>query len=307
MPEVRQTATSQLRQLLEAGRFVVTAEITPPLSCLPQDVIDKAQPLKGLADAVNVTDGAGARPHMSATAAAFFLLQMGIEPILQFTCRDRNRIALQSALLGAAAVGIRNLLLLGGDDPKAGDQPETKPVFDLDSRRLIETARLMRDRQELPTGRKIAGKPEFFIGAADMPIDPPPGWRPDALRAKIAAGAEFVQTQFCMDANVVRRYAARLKDEGITERLFLLIGIAPLRSARSARWMCNHLFGTIIPEAIITRLEQAADPAAEGRRICVELMQELSEIPGVAGVHIMAPGNDAAIPDVITAFRKSKG
>ena len=307
MPEVRQTATSQLRQLLEAGRFVVTAEITPPLSCLPQDVIDKAQPLKGLADAVNVTDGAGARPHMSATAAAFFLLQMGIEPILQFTCRDRNRIALQSALLGAAAVGIRNLLLLGGDDPKAGDQPETKPVFDLDSRRLIETARLMRDRQELPTGRKIAGKPEFFIGAADMPIDPPSGWRPDALRAKIAAGAEFVQTQFCMDANVVRRYAARLKDEGITERLFLLIGIAPLRSARSARWMCNHLFGTIIPEAIITRLEQAADPAAEGRRICVELMQELSEIPGVAGVHIMAPGNDAAIPDVITAFRKSKG
>lgn len=307
MPEVRQTATSQLRQLLEAGRFVVTAEITPPLSCIPQDVIDKAQPLKGLADAVNVTDGAGARPHMSATAAAFFVLQMGIEPILQFTCRDRNRIALQSALLGAAAVGIRNLLLLGGDDPKAGDQPETKPVFDLDSRRLIETARLMRDRQELPTGRKIAGKPEFFIGAADMPIDPPPGWRPDALRAKIAAGAEFVQTQFCMDANVVRRYAARLKDEGITERLFLLIGIAPLRSARSARWMCNHLFGTIIPEAIITRLEQAADPAAEGRRICVELMQELSEIPGVAGVHIMAPGNDAAIPDVITAFRKSKG
>jgi methylenetetrahydrofolate reductase (NADPH) len=307
MPEARQTATSQLKQLLQAGRFVVTAEITPPLSCVPQDVIDKARPLKGLADAVNVTDGAGARPHMSATAAAFFLLQMGIEPILQFTCRDRNRIALQSALLGAAAVGIRNLLLLGGDDPKAGDQPETKPVFDLDSRRLIETARLMRDRQELPTGRKIAGKPEFFIGAADMPIDPPPGWRPDALRAKIAAGAEFVQTQFCMDADVVRRYAARLQDEGITERLFLLIGVAPLRSARSARWMCSHLFGTIIPEAIITRLEQAADPAAEGRRICVELMQELSEIPGVAGVHIMAPGNDAAIPDVITAFRKSKG
>jgi methylenetetrahydrofolate reductase (NADPH) len=307
MPEARQTATSQLKNLLKAGRFVVTAEITPPLSCIPQDVIEKAQPLKGLADAVNVTDGAGARPHMSATAAAFFLLQMGVEPILQFTCRDRNRIALQSALLGAAAVGIRNVLLLGGDDPKAGDQPDTKPVFDLDSRRLIETARLMRDRQELPTGRKIAGRPDFFIGAADMPIDPPPGWRPDGLRAKIAAGAEFVQTQFCMDAGVVRRYAARLADEGITEQLFLLIGIAPLRSARSARWMCNHLFGTIIPEGIITRLEQAPDPAAEGRRICVELMQELSEIPGVAGVHIMAPGNDTAIPDVIAAFRKSKG
>lgn len=294
---------AEFEKRLKAGQFVITAEITPPLSCNPDDVMQKALPLRGLADAVNLTDGAGARPHMSATAAAFFLIQAGIEPILQFTCRDRNRIALQSGLLGAAAIGIRNVLLLGGDDPSAGDQPETKAVFDLDSRRLMETARIMRDRRELPTGRPIAGEPDFFIGAADVPIDPPPGWRPDNLKSKIAAGAQFVQTQFCMDASVVRRYVGRLREEGITEQIHLLVGLAPLRSARSARWMCHHLFGTIIPDALIDRMEQAADPGAEGRRICIELMEEFAEIPGIAGAHIMAPGNDTAVPEVIAAVK----
>jgi methylenetetrahydrofolate reductase (NADPH) len=300
-------STSRLQARLEAGAFVITAEITPPLSARAEDVTAKALPLKGLADAVNVTDGAGARPHLSATAAAFFLLQNGIEPVLQFTCRDRNRIALQSSLLGAAAMGIRNILLLGGDDPKAGDQPDTKAVFDLDSKRLIETARIMRDRHELPTGRKIAGEPHFFIGAADVPIDPPAGWKPDGLAAKIDAGAQFVQTQFCMDAGVVRRYTARLADAGLGDKLKLLIGVSPFRSAKSARWMVSHLFGTLIPEATMTRLEKATDPAAEGQKICVELMQELAAIPGVAGAHVMAPANDAAIPDVINAFRATAG
>ena len=296
--------SSRLEDRLRSKKFAITAEITPPLSCRPDDVTRKALPLRDLADAVNVTDGAGARAHMSATAAAFFLLQSGIEPVLQFTCRDRNRLALQSGLLGAAAVGIHNVLLLGGDDPSAGDQPETKAVFDLDSRRLIETARIMRDRRELPNGKPIAGEPRFFIGAADMPIDPPPEWRPDGLRAKIAAGAQFVQTQFCMDGDIVRRYVGRLHDAGVTEEIFVLIGISPLRSARSARWMRQHLFGTIIPDAMVVRMEGATDPEQEGRRICVELLQELARVPGVAGAHIMAPGNDAAVPDVIAAFRK---
>ena len=297
-------SASRLAERLRAGAFAITAEITPPLSCNPDDVTDKALPLRGLVDAVNVTDGAGARAHMSATAAAFFLMQSGIEPILQFTCRDRNRLALQSGLLGAAAVGIRNVLLLGGDDPSAGDQPETKAVFDLDSRRLIETARIMRDSRALPNGRAIAGAPQFFIGAADLPVDPPPDWRPDALKAKIAAGAEFVQTQFCMDLEIVRRYVGRLRDHGITDQVAILIGVSPLRSGRSARWMRHHLFGTIIADAIVKRMDEAADPSAEGRRICVELLQGLKDIPGVAGAHIMAPGNDAAVPDVIAAFRK---
>jgi methylenetetrahydrofolate reductase (NADPH) len=289
-------------QRLAAGRFVITAELMPPLSCNPDDLIAKALPLRGLADAVNVTDGAGAHAHMSATAAAALLIAAGIEPILQLTCRDRNRIALQGELMGAAALGVRNLLLLRGDDPTAGDQPDAKPVFDLNSRTLTETAHAIRDGK-LPHGTKVGGAAPFFIGAADIPIDPPPGWEPDSLKTKVVAGAQFVQTQFCMDVGIVRRYAARLADAGLS--VFLLIGVNPLRSARSAAWMRNHLFGTIIPDALVARLEQAEDATAEGRKICIETIEEFSLIPGVAGVHIMAPGNDAAIPEVITAVRRT--
>jgi methylenetetrahydrofolate reductase (NADPH) len=288
---------------LRAGRFVMTAEVAPPVSSDMQDLLRKAVPLRGLADAVNVTDGAGARAHMSALAAAAMLIGAGIEPILQITCRDKNRIALQSELMGAAALGVRNLLLLTGDDPKAGDQPETKPVFDIDSKTLIETARRLRDQGELPTGRKVAGNAAFFIGTADAPIDPPAAWQPASLRTKLTAGAQFVQTQFSMDAAVVRRYIAALTDAGITKEVGILIGVNPLRSAKSAQWMKDHLYGTIIPEALIARMEKAADPAREGVRICVDLIEELATIPGIAGVHIMAPGNDAAIPEVIAAAR----
>ena len=292
-----------LRERLRQGRFVMTAELVPPLSCDARELLHKAAALKGVADAVNVTDGAGARAHMSALAGASLLFRAGIEPILQMTCRDKNRLALQSEMMGAAALGVRNLLLLSGDDPKSGDQPETKSVFDVDSRTLIDTARQLRDDGTLPTGRKVAGKAEFFIGAADMPIDPPEGWQPNALAAKINAGAQFAQTQFCMNASIVRRYVAALEKAGITKKLALLIGVNPLRSAKSARWMKHHLYGTIIADTYIARLEQAADPAREGLRICVELIEELATIRGVAGVHIMAPGNDAAIPEAIKAAR----
>ena len=283
----------------------MTAELAPPVSCDAGDLLRKAEALKGVADAVNVTDGAGARAHMSALAAATLLIGAGVEPILQLTCRDKNRIALQSELMGAAALGMQNLLILTGDDPKSGDQPETKPVFDVDSRTLMETARRLRDEGTLPTGRKVEGKAAFFIGAADMPIDPPDGWQPNGLLAKVKAGAQFAQTQFCMDAGIVRRYAAALEKAGITTELSLLIGVNPLRSAKSAAWMKSHLFGTIIADALIERMEKAADPAREGVRICVELIEEFSTIPGIAGVHIMAPGNDAAIPEVIAAARAS--
>jgi methylenetetrahydrofolate reductase (NADPH) len=288
---------------LRAGRFVMTAEVAPPVSCSAQELLRKATPLRGLADAVNVTDGAGARAHMSALAAAAILMEAGLEPILQITCRDKNRIALQSELMGAAALGIRNLLILTGDDPKAGDQPETKPVFDIDARTLLETARRLRDEGKLPTGREVGGKAAFLLGAADSPIDPPAGWQPTSLVAKAAAGAQFVQTQFCMDAGIVRRYAARIAEAGLTPQLSILVGINPLRSARSARWMKSHLFGTIIPDAFIARMEKAADPVREGIRICVDLIAELAAVPGIGGVHVMAPGNDAAIPAVIAEAR----
>jgi methylenetetrahydrofolate reductase (NADPH) len=293
-----------LQQKLAAGQFVITAEVTPPVTCSRAELLEKALPLKGLADAVNVTDGAGARPHLGAMTAAMMLHDEGIEPILQLTCRDRNRIALQSDLLGAAASGIRNLLTLRGDDPAAGDQPETKAVFDLDSQALLETARRLRDHGELPSGRMVTGRADFFLGAADTPIDPPPEWQPTSLIGKAAAGAQFVQTQFCMDADVLRRYVARLAEHGLDKKLSLIIGIAPLRSAKSARWMKEKLFGTIMPDALIDRMERAADPIAEGKRIAIELIEQIAQMPQIGGVHIMAPNNDGVVPAVITEAKK---
>jgi len=297
--------SSALEQSLRAGAFVLTAEVVPPASCDPDDLLKKALPLRGLADAVNVTDGAGARAHMGATAAAAILLRNEIEPILQLACRDRNRIALQGELMGAAALGIRNLLLLRGDDPTQGDQKDAKPVFDLDSRALTEMARAMRDTGTLPHGQKVAGSPRFFLGAADAPIDPPPDWQPTTLAGKIGSGTQFIQTQFCMDIDVVRRYVARLGEAGLIDGIFLLIGVNPLRSARSALWMRANLFGTIIPDELIERLEEARDPASEGIRICGDFIDQLVETPGVAGAHIMAPGNEPAVPRLISAMRQT--
>ena len=297
-------ATSTLRDKLNAGRFVLTAEVTPPLSSDPADLLPRAAPLKGLADAVNVTDGAGARAHLEATVAAHLLAQNGIEPILQLTGRDRNRIALQSQLVGAAALGIVNVLALTGDDPTQGDQPDAKAVFDFDSSGIVATAASIRDSGQLPYGRPVGGKADFFIGVADAPIDPPDDWRPTSLKKKIEAGAQFAQTQFCMDTDVLRRYLARLKAEGIQD-LFVLVGVAPLASARSARWIVENLKGSIIPFWIAERLEQASDPKAEGEAICVDLLKEIREIDGASGAHIMAPMNDAAIPRVIERVRES--
>jgi methylenetetrahydrofolate reductase (NADPH) len=294
---------SRLQRILEERRFAVTAEITPPTSSDLAELLAKAAPLKGLADAVNVTDGAGARAHLESTVAAGVLLENGIEPILQLTCRDRNRIALQSQLLGAAALGINNLLLLRGDDPTKGDQPEAKAVFDLDSAGLAATAVEMRDHHRLPHGRPIGGAADFFVGVADAPIDPPPGWIPASLIKKVESGAQFAQTQFCMDADIVRRYVARLADCGFGGRVHLLVGVAPLASAKSARWIKSHLLGSIIPDEFINRLERARDPAAEGRAICIDLVKELREIAGVGGAHIMAPLNGAAVVEVIEALR----
>jgi methylenetetrahydrofolate reductase (NADPH) len=296
------TSVVRLEDTLKSGKFVLTAEITPPVSCDRQDLLEKALPLKGLADAVNVTDGAGARAHMDSVTAATILLQSGIEPILQLTCRDRNRLGIQGALMGAAAMGVRNLLALRGDDPKQGDQPDTKPVFDLDARGLLQTAARMRDAGELPSGKKIGGKADFFLGAADAPIDPEPDWNPAGLQGKIGSGASFAQTQFCMDAGVLRRYTQRLKENGVN--LYMIIGVVPFRSAKSARWIKEKLFGSIVPIAMIDRMENASDPVAEGKAILIDYLKEISEIPGVAGAHIMAPMNDDAVPEVIETFRK---
>jgi methylenetetrahydrofolate reductase (NADPH) len=288
--------------VIASGRFALTSEITPPLSVDPQALIDKVIPLKGLADAVNVTDGASARATMDPLAASALMMQAGVEPICQFTCRDRNRIALQGSLVGAAALGVRAFLLLTGDDPTKGDQPETKAVFDVNSNQLIETVQMI-SGGKLPSGREIAGSVKLIAGCADAPIDPTDGWEPKGLLAKISAGAQFAQTQFCMDAGVIRRYIARLRDCGVPQNFPLLVGVAPLASAKSARWIVDNLYGSIIPHALIDRIETAEDQRGEGRAIAVELIRELAEIDGVGGVHIMAPLNEKAVPQLIEDAR----
>ena len=300
-PPVSPPIGSALVRTLLAGEFAVSAEIVPPLSSDPASLIAKARPLLGMVDGLNVTDGAGARSHLSSLVAAGLLAREGHEPVLQFTTRDRNRIALQSDVLGAGALGIHNILVLGGDDPKAGDQPDAKPVFDLDTGELIAMIREMGDPGKLPSGREIDAPPKLFIGAADTPIDPPADWTPDRLASKADAGAQFVQTQFCYDIDIVRRYMARLGEAGLTDRLFILLGTGPVASARSARWMVKNLWGVIIPEAMIDRLEGARDEKAEGHKICVEFIEQVREIDGVAGVHVMAINQDEAIPNILAA------
>jgi methylenetetrahydrofolate reductase (NADPH) len=291
-----------LQTRLAGGTFVITAEVTPPLSASADALLARAAPLAGLVDAINVTDAAGARPAMSSFAAAAILAREGLEPVLQITCRDRNRIALASDLLGAAAQGIENLLILHGDDPATGDMPDAKPVYDLDSRGVMALARDMGENGTLPSGRAIEPPPRFFIGCADTPLDPPADWAPKGLEGKIAAGARFAQMQFCFDPALARRYFARLRQAGITERLSFIVGIGPLLSARQARYMHDHLFGISVPDALIERLEAARDERAEGLAICNELIGELASIEGVAGVHFMAPAQSPqAIADAIRA------
>jgi methylenetetrahydrofolate reductase (NADPH) len=288
--------STKLETKIRNKKFVITAEIVPPLAGGPTALLAEANHLRSGVDAINVTDAAAGRTTMSSFASAAILAQNGFEPILQVTCRDRNRIALAGDLLGASAQGVHNVLVLRGDDPKGGDQPEAKPVFDLESADVMKMARDMRDKGELPSGRKIEPPPHFFIGGADIPRVPDEKWNADVVRKKVAAGAGFFQTQFCFDLDVARKYAARMVSDGITESLGIIIGVGPIRSAKSAAWMNTNLFGVHVPDAIIKRLEGASDQAVEGRRICAELIAGLREISGIAGAHIMAPAQG---PDAI--------
>ncbi len=277
-----------LEQKLKNGDFVITAEIVPPLSGSADDLIKRVAPLSGLVDAVNLTDGAGARLAMSSLSASAILVREGFEPILQMTCRDRNRIGIASDLLGASALGIENLLILRGDDPTKGDMPDAKPVFDLESSNVIEMAANLQSVLG-DEGRKIASLPKFHVGCADAPHDPAPDWQADGLRAKIDAGAQFAQTQFCFDVEIAKRYFAHLTAQGITGQLKFIVGVGPLLSAKQAHFMNDNLFGVTVPDHILNRMENADDQKAEGRKICAEIVTGLRDIPGISGVHIMAP------------------
>ena len=296
---MNQQIPSKLVQTLQAGQFAMTAETSPPDAASAEAVLARVDCLKGVADAVNVTDGASARVHMSALAAAAIMARAGIEPVLQMTTRDRNRLALQADAVGASALGIHNFLCLTGDKMAAGDQADAAEVFEIDSGELMRQLRDMRDSGTFPSGRAIDPAPSLFLGAAEMPAEPGDNWPAARLQAKIDNGAQFFQTQYCFDLEKARRYCRGLVDGGFTEQAYFLIGIGPLASAKSARWMNENLFGVHVPDDIIRRLEGADDQKAEGRAICAELLQGLAEIEGCAGAHLMAPHQETACAQVI--------
>jgi 5,10-methylenetetrahydrofolate reductase len=293
------SSPGRFEAVLRAGHFAVTAELDPPDSADPREVYERALVLSGACDAINATDAAGANTHMSSVSICALLTRAGYAAVMQISCRDRNRIAIQGDVLGAAAMGVTNILCLTGDGVQAGDQPGAKPVFDLDSTSLLATIRTMRDEGRFLSGRKISVPPRVFLGAAENPFAPPLDFRPLRLAKKVAAGAQFIQTQYCFDVLLLERFMARVRDLGLHERCFILAGVGPLRSAKAARWMRAHVPGVHIPESVIGRLEGAADQREEGKRFCIETIQRVQEIPGVAGVHVMAYRQEALIPEII--------
>jgi 5,10-methylenetetrahydrofolate reductase len=293
------TSRGRLERVLRRGEFAVTAELNPPDSADPQEVYDRASVFDGWVDAINAVDASGANCHMSSVGICALLTRMGYAPVLQIACRDRNRIALQGDVLGAAAMGVANILCLTGDGVQAGDQPGALPVFDLDSISLLETVRTMRDEGHFLSGRRLTSPPHLFLGAAANPFAPPYDFRPLRLAKKIAAGAQFVQTQYCFDVPMFERFMAAVRDHGLDRTCFILVGVGPLASARAARWIRTNVPGIHIPDAIIARLEGAADQRREGKRICIEILQQCRAIEGVAGAHVMAYRQEELVAEIV--------
>jgi methylenetetrahydrofolate reductase (NADPH) len=290
-----------LRERLASGGFAVTAEISPPRGASTQPITKTAANLKDWVDAVNVTDNQGSNVRLASWAGSLALLEAGLEPVMQMTCRDRNRIALQSDLLGASALGIRNILVMTGDHPKFGDHPGAKPVFDLDSVQLLWALRTMRDQHVLLSGRKLDPAPDCFLGAVENPFAPPVEFRAGRLGKKIAAGAQFVQTQFVFDVPAFARWMAQVRDLGLTEHCAILAGVGAVRSVKALNYMQSHVPGVEVPDHIFRRL-RAVPPEkqkAEGIKLAAEILQQVAEIAGVAGVHLLVAGNEQAVPEIL--------
>ena len=291
----------RLERVLRSGRFAVTAELNAPDSADPEDVYRNALVLSQVCDAINATDGSGANCHMSSLGCCALLTRAGYEPVLQIGCRDRNRIAIQGDILGAAALGVHNILCLTGDDVSAGDQPQAKRVFDFDSIQLLRTARIIRDQGVFLSGRKITTRPRLFLGAAVNPFAPPFDWRPQRMAKKIQAGADFFQTQYCFDVPRMRQFMQQVRDMGLHERAFILAGVGPLRSARAATFIRDKVPGVHIPHAVMDRLAKTPkkQQAEEGKRICVEIIEQMQEIEGVHGVHLMAYRQEETVSEIV--------
>ncbi|HIF89656.1 MAG TPA: methylenetetrahydrofolate reductase [Candidatus Thioglobus sp.] len=289
----------RFERVLKRGEFAVTTELAPPDSADRTEVFHEAAMFDHAVDAINATDGSGANCHMSSVAVCALLAHIGYSPILQISCRDKNRIAIQGDILGAAAMGVCNVLALTGDDVSAGDQPEAKRVFDLDSISLLTTIQKMRDESTLLSGRRLTKAPAMFAGSTINPFVPPVESRVSQMEKKIDAGAQFIQTQYCFDMPMLKDFMAEAVDRGLTERAFILPGVGTLASANTAKWLRSNVPGVHIPDSIIKRLEGAENQKKEGQKICVELMQQVKELEGVSGVHVMAYKQEQYVAEMV--------
>ena len=297
---------SKLEKLLNKGEFVVTAELGPPKSVDAAVIDKKIDLLKGNVDAVNITDNQTAIVRISSIGAAFYVYNKGLEPIIQMTCRDRNRLAIQADLLGAHLNGIKNLLCLTGDHQCFGNHPQAKQVFDIDSVQLIKLVKDMKEQGIFQCGEPIKNSkkaeclpPRFFIGGAANPFAEPLEWRVERLNKKIAAGVEFIQTQCIYDMDCFSKWLKQVVDRGLHKKVKILAGVTPLRSLGMAKYMKNNVSGVIVPDEYIERLAQATDAKEEGLKICVEQIKELQKMEGVAGIHIMAIEWEKAVPYLV--------
>jgi 5,10-methylenetetrahydrofolate reductase len=301
------SSLGRLERVLRRGEFAVTTELNPPDSADPEDVYNRAKIFEGWVDGINAVDASGANCHMSSVGICALLTRMGYAPIMQIACRDKNRIAIQGDVLGAAAMGVSNILCLTGDGVQAGDQPGAKPVFDLDCMSLLETIRIMRDNGKFLSGRKLTTPPKVFLGAAINPFAPPYDFRPHRLGKKIASGAQFVQSQYCFDVPMFRTYMERVRDMGYADQCYILCGVGPLASAKTARWIRANVPGIHIPDSVIKRLEGAQDQKKEGKQICIDIINEVKEIPGVSGVHVMAYRQEEYVAEIVDESGVLKG
>lgn len=290
---------SHLQKVLEDGYFVVTAEISPPRSADSEAVREKAKLLKGYVDAVNITDCQTAIVKMSSLASAVIVMQEGLEPIMQMTCRDRNRIGIQSDLLGASALGIKNLLCLTGDHPKFGNHPQAKPVFDLDSIQLLSLVKGLCEGKFL-NGEEIKGKkPWFFRGAVENPFADPLEFRPIRLAKKIKAGAQFIQTQIVYNIERFKKFMEMCEEQELLDKVYILAGVTPPKSLGMLKYIKYNVPGLDVPDELIKRMKSAKDEKEEGINIAVEVIEKVKKISGVRGVHIMAIGWESIVPEIV--------
>jgi methylenetetrahydrofolate reductase (NADPH) len=292
-------AGTNLEKILESGRFAVTAEVGPPKGTSSALIRRKGEQLRYHCDAINVTDNQTAIVRMSSIAGCTILRSLGIDAVMQMVCRDRNRIAIQSDILGAVALGIGNVLCLSGDHQKFGNHPTAKGVFDLDSIQLIQALKNMRDEKKFICGENITGEIPLYIGAAENPFAEPFEFRVTRLAKKVKAGVDFIQTQAVYDLPKFARWMGMVTDKGLDQKVHILAGVIPMRSLAMARFMREYVAGVSVPDELLNRMEKAKDTKEEGISIALEIIEQLKEIPGVHGVHIMAVGWEEIVPRIV--------